>query len=338
MNIRKIAPAFAPGLLLLASCAPLEFEDPPTQSEDLACVGPTWQRRVEALYDQADGSIHELITCGGMQVQASGSLLPNVLLAHEALLEPAARLALEAMRAPAPPFVQDADGVWGLPAGDTAASSLFELRFFEEGAEVPIQADVFRLDSYLAGVRGESEAHFEEMYRQPWQRFRFTLRWEGPGPLAHVLFPEGEPEVRELVLHLSMEDLMGLLEPEWRGARAPDLGPFEHLRTLEVESRMDYLDARFEASVRYTVRGARDKAVDQGASGDVAYDLERVEAEGGGARVIGTPIGLRYVGGIGKLAGRIDFEVTAPESRALVVADFGDGAAGPTPRWSCPAD
>lgn len=134
--------------------------EPPASIEACAPDADTWTN-VTRLYLATEESIHELITCGQVQVNTARSLLAIVLASNEELFRGDAFATLTGYAALfdinlATPFAQAEDGRWSMPIAGAGPDSRFWVQFFMPGAVEPILVDPFDLESYLVNVRIET--------------------------------------------------------------------------------------------------------------------------------------------------------------------------------------
>jgi hypothetical protein len=311
-----------------------EIQSGPASASALpaACRPPT-PKDIESLYDATERSVHELVTCGGIQMQVALSMKVMIFASNEELVSPSARRdiqsAVEAVGMTVDnPFTATEDGTWTMATGG-ADGSRFDLAFFDPTTGDVITVDPFSLDSYLRGVTARSSRTWEEMKRNPTARTTFTYDWTELGPLGHML-ADGGPVPNPIVLQMSLLELGGAA----LGFTEVDYGPFESVQNLEVESKIHMVDDVDLASVAYEVTGRKttvERLVDLGS---LSFDVESLVSTDGVVTFSGDAEGLAFVGR-GSLAGEIRYSVSGPGADLLVTSDFGGGNAYPVPRWEC---
>jgi hypothetical protein len=279
------------------------------------------------LYEATDRSVHELVTCGQLQLALVRGFVVSLVVSNSDLLTPEARVGLGGAS-----FTRAADGSYEMFVGGDPRSR-FALRFFEAGRDETIAGDVFRLDSYLAGVRVDASMTFDEM-QEDWDRpCRLSFSFEGPGPLAHLL-NDGAPLRESFVVDLSLDDVLDLMAG---GPLEADLGPFDSLiRSLEIESELDFVDDRGGAVVEYSARGTRSSLRSTNDEGLLSFDVPDLRSTSESLSMRASASRIRYLS-FGTLAGVMDFTVDGPDGMHLGVrSDFGDGMAYPDTLWYCP--
>lgn len=293
---------------------------------------PDEARAIQRVRQAAEASVHELVTCGGAQLQISGSFVARVLLSNPQFFDPETLETLdEFLGFSDMPFEHAEDGRWRMPIN---ADSSFDLRFMLPGSDVTETADVFDLGSYLTDAEVETSLSFEEMIDDFNAKNEYRIRWAGYGPLADVMFPDGRPEEQVFIVKASLIDLAYLA----LGVTAdlPDFGPFENLPDLEIESNVDLLDTRDGAQVTYTFSGRRQSLGHFHTEAQVAFELRSLVAEGEGIVLQGEAADLRVLGR-GSLAGTLVYAVDGVSVDGIrVVDDFGDGAGYPEESYWCP--
>lgn len=347
--MRKTALFYVAALTALGCGCTLRLNDAPDVAGDrphLRCAPeePTWSD-VAAVYDGTEGSVHELITCGGMQIRLTQQLLMMIVASNKELLKPGEEAFVGEFIAN--PFTRNADGTWGMEIPDSPTSS-FTLSFYEPDRDALITDDVFDMNSYLAGVHVQSTLGFLEMLQNPTKKNVFTYTYDGPGPLGHLM-NDGEPLPETFELSLSLDDMLGTLDPFGGFASEPgppaNYGPFDSVMNVRVESLVSYDDEQYvggvtgdgTVSVQYEVRTRRDSVGHVAASAALDFDVERITGHYRDVTAEGDASDLRFVS-TGVLAGQIHYRVQNEENVHIqVTSDFGEGAAYPEADWSCPA-
>lgn len=290
------------------------------------------------VYSEARHSVHELITCGGMQVDLAFKLRLLLIASnsehfdedtYEDLQELAETLGVSLDIA----FEQELDGSWQMDI-PSSGSSAFALRFHEGDDDDTLLENPFEISSYLVGVHAESELTFEEMAEDPQLQNTFTYYFEELGPLGHLL-NDGHPLESPFEIRLSLVELLFGGSSLWSDSpSSTDYGPFNSVLELEMSSQVVMDDPRVDVTVSYDVLTERDTVRDIAASSRLDFDVQALQATDGEYRVQGDASELRYVQG--GLAGRIEYAVEGPDVELHVTSDFGEGAAYPEPRWRCP--
>jgi hypothetical protein len=293
---------------------------------------PTAAAELDDLYDLTEASVHELITCGGIQMQVAMSMKLMILTSNEELISASARADLRTMASAVGltvdnPFQQAEDGAWTMDTG--RAGSTFSLAFTDPDSGARVFANPFALESYLLGVTATSSRTWSEMKADPTARTRFTYDWTETGPLAHLL-ADGGPIPNPIVLELSLVELGGGV----LGFSEVDYGPFASTQNLLVESSIHMVDERGGASIAYDVRGRQSTVRQLVESRSLGFDIDSLVSTTGKLALHGDTHGLAYVGR-GTLAGEIHYRATGTETSVRVISDFGGGMAYPTPRWEC---
>ena len=115
--------------LILVGCGPVSkkelpddvdpvIQDGPKSASELpASCRPSNSRAIQTLYDLTEDSVHELITCGGIQFELALSMKLMIFSSNEQLVSASARGDLhQAARAVGMslenPFTQDSSGSW----------------------------------------------------------------------------------------------------------------------------------------------------------------------------------------------------------------------------------
>jgi hypothetical protein len=295
----------------------------------LTCAprGHAWDE-VQRLYDTTEQSVHELVTCGGLQVRMASNIVTMLIASNEDLFKDEERGYIEQFTLN--PFTHTEDGTWSMAISESPGST-FTLSFYDPRSGEQIVEDVFDLDSYLEGVHIQTEIGFDEMLAHAAEKHSFVFTWEAEGPLAHLV-NGGQPLPDSFELQLSINDFLA--------SQPSDFGPMASVFELEVDSVVTFLDERSADSVvEYRVNALRDRLDSIAVGQTLDFDVERLEGRSQQLKLAGNAEDLRFVG-VGTLAGRIDYELTGNvDDRKVelrVTSDFGGGAPYPTARWSCP--
>lgn len=295
----------------------------------------------DELYQVAESSVHELITCGGVQLSVARNLLAMVILSNEEMIGPSA---IQAIRGYGSlfgldvnqPFTRQPDGTFEMPI--TAASDgWFRVRFFDGTGEAPLLVDPFDVSSYLVGAKGVKTNPEPFDLEDPNQRHVFTWTYEGVGPLGQLL-NGGLPLPESFSIEISFADLLAASGSSAFGDRAAAIdrfGPFASvLRSLEMTSEVEFTDERYDGSVSYLASTPRSTVEALASGGLLGVNLERLEAVRDTTRLVGKAENLEVLA-IGSLAGVIRYEVDDPTLDATVTSDFGNGRAYPFTTWGC---
>lgn len=294
------------------------------------------------MYDATEDSVHELVTCGGVQVTLASSLLLIVLSSNRDLFDEASLQQIESYSGALGftlnvPFEDQGDGTWSMPIAGSADSD-FSVRFREPGSGRLITEDPFTMDSYLTGVTATSELTFEQMRRDMSARTTLTYTWEGEGPLAHLL-NDGEPIPNPFTMRLSLQDLLALTGGGgFFGSGEPfggDLGPIDSVLDVEMESSVRFRDQRDDTVIEYDVDVEPGTVRTIAASGSLRFDVHQITASAGPLELRGDATALSFVQR-GLLAGPIEYSVSGPDVDLRVTSDFEDGLSYPMTSWSCP--
>ena len=299
-----------------AACAPAE---------------PAWSAAL-SLQETTEGSVHELITCGGLQISLSREIISMLIASNEELLRDEERsLVAEYL---SNPFTHAEDGSWTMEIPDSPASS-FTLRFYEPNGGRFIGDDVFDLSAYLEGVHVQSTLSFTEMLANPEKKNVFSYTWESEGPLAYLM-SDGQPVPPAFDLELSLVDLIGDLGFPVGPRESADLGPFDSVLDVELDSLVDYDDDRGDSTVNYVVATRRDSVRHVAATASLDFDVDSIESTDGALDMAGDGANLRLVS-TGTLAGTIVYSITGTDVALVVTSDFGEGVSYPDVAWSCPS-
>lgn len=310
--------------------------DPPPSLDECAPDDQAWDD-VTRLYTDTENSIHELITCGQVQVRLTQSMLAIVLASNENLFrgDTFERVAMYAatfgldLRSP---FEPAEDGRWSMPIAGTDPGSRFWVQFFRPGSEEPILDDPFRLDSYLRGVYVETEITLDEMLSDLQRRNVFTFTWWEEGPLVDLL-NDGEPLEHLFTVEVSISDIAALVYPSLATPGA-EYGPLVSLVDAEMISCVELSDTRGRASVEYRADGRRATISAVAGDGQVAFDVNEIQATDGTYTMLGDAASLRFLD-VKSLAGEIFYRITGPDLALDVTSDFGGGNAWPITEWAC---
>jgi hypothetical protein len=304
-----------------------DADDTESTRPALSCAPqePEWSD-VVALHASTDESVHELITCGGLQVRIAGDIVMMLIASNEDLFKKDERALLTDLMLN--PFSQTADGHWTMELEDAPGSS-FTLAFYDPDSGERIEDNVFDLDSYLSGVHIQSDVGFTEIVANPDKKHAFVFRWDSVGPLGHLL-NDGEPLPDGFTLQLSLSDFFS--------RHASDFGPFESVFQVELDSVVDYVDQRSDADVEYLVSTRRDAMKRIATSESLAFVVDHLSSQSASLTLDGDTGDLTFVH-LGELAGRIDYtfggKLAGKSVKLRVRSDFGEGAAYPESEWSC---
>jgi len=281
---------------------------------------------VYSLYASTDESVHELITCGGLQIRIAGDIVLMLIASNEDLFKKSERAYIEDLMLN--PFTQTDDGHWTMELADTPGST-FTLAFYDPDSGERIEENVFDLDSYLAGVHIQSDVGFDQMVLHPDEKHAFVFRWDSVGPLGHLL-NDGKPLPDGFTLQLSFSDFLN--------RSAANFGPFASVFSVEMDSVVDYIDRRSDADVTYRVKTERDDMRHIASSESLAFDVEHLSSQAASLKLDGDTSDLTFVH-LGELAGGIDYTVSGSVGgkavKMKVRSEFGEGAAYPETEWSC---
>ena len=285
-----------------------------------------------AAYDAIDRSVHELITCGGMQVSLAQSMVAILLLSNERMFDEQSKNDLQqiAEYLPRNEFDQIDDGQWRIAM---STSSTFDLEFREPHTGARIYEDVFDMQSYLVGLQATYDHTLTEMMEQPDLENRWVFTWDELGPLAHLL--NGGAEVpREFELALTLNELLDIIFPYW-ATGTPDLGVFQSLLDIEMGSTIRLRDQRQTSSgsaqVDYEILAAGSPVGAIADSGQLEFAIVDLAGTVGATTFEATDSEVGYSNGLGALSGVIHLR----SRDADVEMDFGTGSAYPTARWTC---
>jgi hypothetical protein len=307
---------------------------PKSASELPASCRPADPTSVQALYDLTEDSVHELITCGGIQMRLALSMKLMIFTSNEQLVSATARADIQDVISATGmslenPFTQDANGSWVMNTSGSAGST-FSLDFFDPTTSAAITQNPFQLDTYLLGVTATSSQTWDEMKVNPTSRTTFTYNWTEVGPLSNLLADGGQVP-NPIVLEMSLVDLGSAA----LGLGSADYGPFESVQNVQMESKVHMLDNRAVAQIAYDVTGHKDSVKNVVEAGSLRFDVDSLSATDGTYQLHADTSGLAYLGR-GELAGELSYSVTGNGVNVRVTSDFGAGAAYPVARWECP--
>jgi len=307
---------------------------PKSASELPAACRPADPTAVQALYDLTEDSVHELITCGGIQMRLALSMKLMIFTSNEQLVSASARADIHDLVSATGmslenPFTQDANGSWVMNTSGSAGST-FALDFFDPTTSAAIPQNPFELDTYLLGVTATSSQTWDEMKANPTSRTTFTYNWTELGPLSYLLADGGQIP-NPIVLEMSLVDLGSAA----LGLTSADYGPFESVQNVQMESKVHMLDDRAVAQIAWDVTGRMDSVKNVVEAGSLRFDVDSLSATDGTYQLRADTSGLAYLGR-GELAGELSYSVTGNGVSVTVTSDFGAGAAYPVPRWECP--
>jgi hypothetical protein len=281
---------------------------------------------VQSIYDDTEASVHELITCGGLQIRIASDIVIMLLASNEDLFKQEERALISGITSN--PFSQANDGVWTMPITSSSDSS-FDLSFYDPATGDRIAEDVFDLDSFLVGVHIQTDLGLAEMAQHPSDKHAFRFTWDADGPLAHLM-NDGEPLPDGFELQLSLTDFLS--------ASPADFGPFASVFEIEADSVVHYVDSSGTTDVSYHVRTLRDSLASIAQSASLDFEVESIQSRDRELLLSGNSDDLRIVR-IGELAGRIEYSLSGKvDSRSVAIdveSDFGSGEAYPTTKWSC---
>ena len=288
---------------------------------------------LQLTFDQTEASVHELITCGGIQLQLALSMKLMIFTSNKELVSASARADIEKAIATVGmslenPFTQNQSGSWVMDAGGSSGST-FALDFYDAGDSARVKDNPFVLDSYLKGVTAVSSRTWQEMQSNPTAKTTFTYHWTDKGPLSHLLADGGEVP-NPVVLNLSLIDIVG----GGLGLSKPDFGPFESIAKLEMESKIHMVDDRGDVQVDYDVTGQRASVASVIDAENIVFDVDAMKGTNGDLQLIGATTGLAFLGR-GKLGGEINYTSAGSVTGVIVTSDFGAGNAYGVPRWEC---
>ena len=290
-------------------------------------------RVVRRIRQIAEASVHELVTCGGAQLSAINSMVARVFLSNPQFFDAETIDTLKsALGLQDLAFEHSVDGVWRMPIN---ARSAFDMHFFLPGAEQREAGDVFDLETYLVGAQVETSLSFDEMLADPALENLYLVTWDDYGPLADLMFPEGRPEQRHFTVRLSLLDFVALYLGD---SEAEDFGPFGNLVDLEIDSKVDLIDAREGVEVTYAFASDRQPLSHLHDTQAVPFALHSLVATDGRVTLQGAAANLT-VEGVGSLSGVLIYAVDGiAVDDFRVVDDFGEGAGYPEASDWCPED
>jgi hypothetical protein len=314
---------------------PVEEEPARPSFESLTCLPSEEQRAIGRIRQVAEASVHELVTCGGAQLNLINGMVARILFSNPEFFDADTIEDLKALMGLSDvPFERLADGRWRMPINDQSA---FDMAFFLPEAQTPATADVLDLEAYLTGARITTSLSFDEMMDNPTAVNEYMLTWTGYGPLGHLMFPEGErPDPQIAIIHASLWDFANLLLD--LGEPVADFGPFARLVDLEVHSDVKLIDRRDGIDVAYTFDAPRAPLHVFHDRQSVAFELHGLAATDGRVTLQGAAADLTVLGR-GTLAGVLIYAVDGISvDDVRVVDDFGNGAGYPEASYWCPDD
>ena len=322
------------------SSGPDSYSEPPRALNQCEPARSQWDR-IDQLYVETEHSIHELITCGQVQVRLSKSMLAIVLASNEELfrgdtferlVDYANSFGLD-LKAP---FERGEAGRWVMPIPGSGEGSQFWVQFFKPGCSEPILADPFKLESYVTGVRVDTTISLDEMWDDIDRQNVFTFTWEEEGPLVELL-NDGEPLPNPFTVTASIVDIASLVTPFFDLSEGADFGALISLVDAEMISCVELFDKRGRFEIEYRADGRRDTISNVASGEGVSFDLDFIDATDGTYDLHGDASELQFLG-VKNLAGTIDYKVIGPEVDLRVTSDFGNGSAWPMAEWSCGHD
>lgn len=293
---------------------------------------PPGTSELQSLYDETEQSIHELITCGGLQMKVAQSMKLMIFASNEGLVSPSARDGVRNMAEMAGltldnPFTDAGDGTWSMGGIDSRGSSdsTFVLRFFDPATGDLIRVDPFRLDSYLVGVTATSSRTWEQMQADPTAKTTFTFQWTKEGPLARLL-ASGGTIPNPIRLELSLYELGGALF----GLSEPDYGAFGSVQEILMDSKVHLVDRRGGIDITYDVSGAQDTVRSLVELSAIHLHVDSLVSTDGTIHLSGRSENLAFARG--SLSGKLQYSLSGG---IVVTSDFGDGSSYPDSRWAC---
>lgn len=308
------------------------YVEPPDRCRPSASV---WAE-VRALHRATESSVHELVTCGGMQTSLSRNMMAIIIASNRDLFdeqsyEDLVRFAADFDVQIRTPFEPEDEGVWTMDIPTTGDSS-FDLVFSDPKTGERIVADPFKVDTYVTGAQAATSMSFSEMKERPWSRNTITFTWEDEGPLSSLL-AYGGPVDNPFTMRVSLMDLGAYAFGIDLASGSPDFGPFESVLDTTMTSTVDFHDERGEARIDYRAAGL-EATIRHVADRGVGFDLEGVDAAQAEYQLTGRADDLRYIES-GSLAGVLTYTVEGPGVSLIAESDFGEGAAYPDVRWRC---
>lgn len=310
--------------------------NPPSSLSECTPSGAAWSD-IRRLYLTTEESIHELITCGRVQVRLASSMLAIVLASNEELFrgdafervsEYANFFGLDLQT----PFDRAEGGQWSMPIAGADPTSRFWVQFFRPGSTAPILEDPFRLDSYLRDVHVETSMTLDEMLDDLHRRNTFYFTYREPGPLVDLL-NGGEPLARVFEVEVSIADIASLVFPLLQTEGA-DFGPLLSLVDAEMISCVELTDTSGNTLVEYRADGRRDTIASIAGAGEIGFDIDAIVATDGRYTLLGDASDLRFLG-VKNLAGEIMYEVSGNDLWLEVTSAFGTGQEWPITFWDC---
>ena len=310
--------------------------DPPSSVDECSPSSSAWSD-IRRLYLTTEESIHELITCGRVQVRLASSMLAIILASNEELFrgdafervsEYAGIFGLDLKT----PFDKAEDGRWTMPIVGADPSSRFWVQFFRPGSEEPIVEDPFRLESYLRDVHVETTMTLDEMLNDLYRRNTLYFTYREPGPLVDLL-NGGEPLAQIFTVEVSIADIASLVIPslETEGA---DFGPLLSLVDAEMISCVELSGTTGDTVVEYRADGRRDAIGSVAGTGQIGFDIDAIVATDGRYTLNGDATDLRFLG-VKNLAGEIVYDIGVDDFWLQATSDFGTGQEWPVTFWEC---
>ena len=291
----------------------------------------------QSLQAETESSVHELVTCGGMQTSLSRNMIAIIVASNRDLFDAAAYADLVQFAATygvliENPFTREAEGVWSMPVGNMFGSA-FKLTFTDPTTGERIEHDPFVMDTYLTGATATSSLTIDQMQADLFARTTITFQWEAEGPLSHLL-NGGEPVPNPFTLSVSMADLGEYALGFDLAPGEPNFGPLASALDTLVSSEVTFVDDQRAARVEYEALG-KTAPLKQVAASGVGFDVKSIRATSSALVLSGAASSLNYLAR-GTLAGVIEYNVEGPGVHLVAESDFGSGSAYPTVRWRCP--
>lgn len=277
-------------------------------------------RRANNVYQFSSESVHELITCGSLQVGVARSLVLAIFRSNADVLP--ADLQAKLGKPPSGLLSHQTDNSWRMAIPNMTGST-FDVRFFAPDGVTPIADDPFRLDSYLVGATVTNESLTDGL--------RLTFAWKSLGPLGHLL-GGGKPLANPIVLNLNKADLamLGTLEGD-----LGKIGPFAQVADLRMTGTAHVVTQGYGVSVEMTAHATAAAVASIADSGSLDLEKLTLEATDGKVTLTSLAANVKYVADVG-LTGTISFQVNGTDVDLRIASDFGTGAAYPHDVWTCP--
>lgn len=299
-------------------------------------LSPAEVTAASTLLSRTEDAVHELVTCGGAQIQLAKSMLVGLFVSNPTLFAPESYAQLTKLLTAfgllsKQPFVRAPDGVWEMNLA-AQGDSWFNLTFHapkDLAGQTALLEDPFTLDSYLVGATVETSMSYPEMMGSPSKKNHFAFHWKSLGPLSHVL-NAGTPLPNPVTFEASLMDFASLA----LGKKSTSFGAFESLASLVVASDVA-MDVKYDSvSVVYEAKGKVAAIGEVAASGAVAFAIDGLSSRLGTHALVAETSQL-VVKGKGSLAGTIAYRFEGAAGAAIAVSDFGSGAAYPVITWRC---